>query len=448
MAISQPLSTDKLNSPDHSLMHRQIATDPSGAAQSITVDSNSTVAIPGAGANTTTNILSVTGDALTTGKLAHFISNSASTSGRVLVTVHNDHSDATGTTAMWIRQDADAQGALISGTGCLNNNVFEVTGNALTLGCVSRLYSNSPATDARILLRIDNDHTAATGAVGLAIQQDANALSANVNSLSTSAHVVRVDGDSLTTGSLGYFQSNSATANSRYLVDIINNHTDAVGAWGLHIRNDANNSCAYLEGTGVETYPILELLGDALTTGNLGKFTSNSPATNARNLVSIVNDHTAAVGTVPLTIKQDAGTAAQIKGTGSENLSNAGVWTDRTSTYADKTDITPLKIEGFIEKLKTLNMFEYRKKCEVFGNKQDIKNEALEVTGSEYPTVAKVPSAPLHKGYILDDPTTPEELISRNALGEIDGMSGTKNANFLLAVVKELIDRVEKLEAK
>jgi hypothetical protein len=29
MAISQPTSSDKQNSPDHSLMHRQIATDPS-----------------------------------------------------------------------------------------------------------------------------------------------------------------------------------------------------------------------------------------------------------------------------------------------------------------------------------------------------------------------------------------------------------------------------------
>jgi hypothetical protein len=39
MAISQPLSTDLLNSPDHSLMHRIIASDPAAPAQSLTVDS-------------------------------------------------------------------------------------------------------------------------------------------------------------------------------------------------------------------------------------------------------------------------------------------------------------------------------------------------------------------------------------------------------------------------
>ena len=39
MAVSQPLSTDKLSAPDHSLMHRIIATDPSAAVESVEVDS-------------------------------------------------------------------------------------------------------------------------------------------------------------------------------------------------------------------------------------------------------------------------------------------------------------------------------------------------------------------------------------------------------------------------
>jgi hypothetical protein len=43
MAISQPTSGDKLNSPDHSLMHRQIATDPAAPAQSVDIDSNGNV---------------------------------------------------------------------------------------------------------------------------------------------------------------------------------------------------------------------------------------------------------------------------------------------------------------------------------------------------------------------------------------------------------------------
>jgi len=41
MAISQPSLTSKTNSPDHSLMHRQIATDPSAGVKTIAIDSNS-----------------------------------------------------------------------------------------------------------------------------------------------------------------------------------------------------------------------------------------------------------------------------------------------------------------------------------------------------------------------------------------------------------------------
>jgi len=45
MAISQPLETDKLNSPDHSALHRIIAADTSAAVKSIAVDSNGNVGI-------------------------------------------------------------------------------------------------------------------------------------------------------------------------------------------------------------------------------------------------------------------------------------------------------------------------------------------------------------------------------------------------------------------
>jgi len=43
MAVSQPLASDKLNAPSHSLMHRIMATDPSAPAQSVTVDLNGTM---------------------------------------------------------------------------------------------------------------------------------------------------------------------------------------------------------------------------------------------------------------------------------------------------------------------------------------------------------------------------------------------------------------------
>ena len=45
MALSQPVASDKLNSPDHSLMHRQVATDPSAAVKTVRLLSDGTVRI-------------------------------------------------------------------------------------------------------------------------------------------------------------------------------------------------------------------------------------------------------------------------------------------------------------------------------------------------------------------------------------------------------------------
>ncbi len=58
MAISQPASGDKQSTPDHSLMHRQIATDPSAAVKTIVVDSSSNTGI---GTETPTSKLHIEG---------------------------------------------------------------------------------------------------------------------------------------------------------------------------------------------------------------------------------------------------------------------------------------------------------------------------------------------------------------------------------------------------
>jgi len=62
MAISQPLSTDLLNSPDHSLMHRQIATDPITPAQSLKIDASGNITASGVGMFSRLGIAGVSSD--------------------------------------------------------------------------------------------------------------------------------------------------------------------------------------------------------------------------------------------------------------------------------------------------------------------------------------------------------------------------------------------------
>jgi hypothetical protein len=62
-----------------------------------------------------------------------------------------------------------------------------------------------------------------------------------------------------------------------------------------------------LSGASVTTGTFLSAANaDALTTGSIGVFTSNSADTTARKLVQVINDNTAAVGAVPLYLQQDA----------------------------------------------------------------------------------------------------------------------------------------------
>lgn len=335
-------------------------------------------------------------------------------------------------------------------------NAFSITGSSLTTGSLAYFYSNSADTSNRSLLHIINDNPLASGTSGIFIQQDG--IGANVSGLFigggwTTGIGQYTASDTLTTGGLATFTSNSADTSARQLVSIINDNALATGTGNLYLQNDANSlALQILSATTTYTHGAFFIQANSLTTGHVAEFYSNSADGSVRHLVLINNVNAAADAAICLKLTT-AGDGQQILGTGNENLSNAGVWTDRTSTYADKTDITPLAVTGFIDKLKALKLFEYRKKCEVYGNKQDILHETEKdetgkavVVGKEYPEVIKHIDAPLHKGYILDDPSTPEELISRNVKGEIDGMSGTQNCNFLLAVCKELISRVELLE--
>lgn len=61
MAVSQPAAVAKLNNPDHSLMHRQIATDPAAAVKAIVVDASNNTLI-GDGGTTNYAKISSTGD--------------------------------------------------------------------------------------------------------------------------------------------------------------------------------------------------------------------------------------------------------------------------------------------------------------------------------------------------------------------------------------------------
>ncbi len=193
--------------------------------------------------------------------------------------------------------------------------------------------------------------------------------------------------------------------------------------------------------------------------------TSDQAHVNADSALVLINQDNASASEPALEILND-GSGVQIQGEGNENLAANGVWTDRTSTLADKDIIAEIISPEFADKLKTLKLYSYQKKCEVYGNKKkdleeideseyDKDNSSHKKKGNKfykkvgdkkYPTQKKNPQSRIYKGYILDDPTTPEELVSLNQQGEINGVSAADGVNFLLGACKELLKRIEVLE--
>ena len=136
-----------------------------------------------AGAVTTGQALRVVGvDALTTGKIAHFRSNSSSTSTRTLVQVHNDNTAATGATALTVTQDAaqralfiDQNGngsALVIDSAATTANGVDWDFDSLTTGHGLDIRSDSSSTSSRAIINVIQENAAASGAVGISVRQD------------------------------------------------------------------------------------------------------------------------------------------------------------------------------------------------------------------------------------------------------------------------------------
>ena len=168
-----------------------------------------------------------------------------------------------------------ASASLTTGTGIAVSNL-----DALTTGSGITVTSNSADTGTRNIVSIVNDNTAATGATCLNVQQDAairavfvdqnaNALALYIDPENTSANIIQVDTNTLTTGNMfissnadllttgGFFAltSNSADTGTRSLVSITNDNTAATGASCINLVQDSNQRALFIDynGTGGST---------------------------------------------------------------------------------------------------------------------------------------------------------------------------------------------------
>ena len=142
----------------------------------------------------------------------------------------------------------------------------------------------------------------------------------DIDSAATSGQLLDLDADSLTSGRIADFYSNSSDTTARQLVKITNDHASATGAQCLFIDQDANASSVKIDSEGTTT-PIFMIEADALTTGSAGYIYSNSANASARSLLNVSNDHASADSTVGVYIHQDgAGPHIEFAGAGNGGI--------------------------------------------------------------------------------------------------------------------------------
>ena len=314
-----------------------IVIDQNGNSQALRIDSESTSdnVISILSESTTGNVIYADCDTLTTGSLIKVESNSSTTNTRRLVDIINDHTSATGTTALTVRQDAANQaveidqngngdGLKVSTSATTRHGVY-IDGSSFTTGSALKVYSNSSSTSSRNLAEITNDNVNASAATCLKIQQDAsyygididhnnNSTALNVDGTATTENIVSISGHSLTTGGLLKVRSDTGNTDTRTLVNIVNDHADSTGTTALRVDQDAAQTAVHIEidanakalsiNTEGTTSEGLQVVADSLTTGPACKIYSDSSSVNARNILDVRNDHSSADSAVTMFAKQ------------------------------------------------------------------------------------------------------------------------------------------------
>ncbi len=202
----------------------------------------------------------------------------------------------------------------VTNTGVfVGTDVVEFTANSATSGRVFAITANGLTSGAAMLITSSGTLTTT-----------ANLLTLTANSATTAAGLLRVNANGLTSG-IGAVITSSATAITGAGRLLRVDHTGATGTSAIlsEFASAANDetvifkvtaSSALALGTAAQVSIASVTTGtglaisnaDALTTGTIANFTSNSADVTARNLVKIINDNTAAVGAVPLYLQQDA----------------------------------------------------------------------------------------------------------------------------------------------
>jgi hypothetical protein len=201
----------------------------------------------------------------------------------------------------------------IEANSLTTHRVFNVTGNALTDGSLMLLNSASVSSATRVLFKVTNDHTSATGTTAICAQADAGRGIFIDSTLNTAdaAYALEIDSAHLTTN----VAKIASAATTGTILEF--SAEGVLAGTGKVINITADEATT---GTGIN------ISMDKLTTGSALAIDSDSSDTGTRNIASIIQNHSSASGSTTLYLQNDHATADALlaKGAVTVGVDNVG----------------------------------------------------------------------------------------------------------------------------
>ena len=194
---------------------------------------------------TTAKVIDISSDALTTGSALYIDSDSGDTGTRSIATIIQNHTSATGATALTVQADA-GRGVFIDTDLAAGGYALQIDSEQTTTNAVNITSAGTSGTMLEVV------HSGVLTGKVFDITADSATTGTGIN----------MSMDGLTTGSALAIDSDSSDTGVRSIASVIQNHASATGATALYVQNDSTGAGVEIRGgvqTGADAAGVLKL---------------------------------------------------------------------------------------------------------------------------------------------------------------------------------------------
>ncbi len=381
---------------------------------------------------TTAKVIDISSDALTTGSALYIDSDSGDTGTRSIATIIQNHTSATGATALTVQADA-GRGVFIDTDLAAGGYALQIDSEQTTTNAVNITSAGTSGTMLEVV------HSGVLTGKVFDITADSATTGTGIN----------MSMDGLTTGSALAIDSDSSDTGVRSIASVIQNHASATGATALYVQNDSTGAGVEIRGgvqTGADAAGVLKLTTahtSMVDADQLGRIDFQAPLDAAGTDAILVGASiwAEADGTFSSSVNETElvfATASSEAAAEKMRLDKAGNLGIGTATPTTKLEVSGIITETSMREAKTNieNMGSMLPTVlQMQGVKFDWKNDSY--GGNE------------NFGFIAEDMAEVlPEVVSFTEDGKARGIQYTKLTAVLVEALKEQQKQIDELKSK